>query len=1035
MRSSSFGSTDARLIAVGVACLLTIALLAPAGRTDTGSDSDSGLPYTDVSKTHVFHDDIEALADRNIFTGTDCGEDLFCPGQPMQRWQMAVWMVRLVDGRDPLPLLESRFADVDDDAWWMPYVERLADLSITEGCLRAPQRFCPAARVTREQMASFLARAFDLPMAETAGFEDVSESNVHFDNINRLYATKISTGCNQTPLSYCPSRKVTKGQMAAFLHRGLKWMETNDSGTEDNELSRWVKSAIVDQYGAEAPWLREVWNYTDRPSFRYIPGRHPTSNALASMVWSIRTGGGDVFPQIESYGIHADRDVINNPFHNSSLIHELAHVYTIDGYNVARNPEALAAGWLYFDSIAGSHCDPLELYAETAEALEPFGMRNLKQIWWRECPDLPSTPTDEAVEVVSQAFSGRLPDWFHDRFQQQDGTWDYEEIWREVKYSSPDLRRIVVPMLRRSFGGYCSEEAVRQTLFATERRPHLTQPWRDGGCEELGTSTNPEFITEENELSRWVKSAVIDKYSTKWPWLKEAWDYTNRPDFKYLPTGDSGGWKYPYQYIWAWREPEETGDVFKLLASDGLSVAKNTIKNNYLHEPTYELARMYIHNYDLAKNPEAVVAGWLYFISIAGYDCNPSALYVDTAISLEPDFIDKEYWWEWEWAICNHLPQQPTAEALKVTRQVFSGQIPDWFYDNFQEENGQWDYQEIWTAVINSPSQRDVLLPMLRRSFGGYCSEQAIADAIYMMFGAGSSLIQIRMAQPWRDGGCGRELEIENADIDKPLSGPEYVTEENELSRWVKSGLVDKYGPRAPWLKEVWDYTNRKSFQYVVASQVENSILWRIFQTGSAHSSTLTIGGSTLPYVETQKIYVSERILNNLDNPAFAPHPVRELAYVYIVDGAKLARNPEAVAAGWLYFISISEHNCNPFPLYADTAALSRPFDENVESRSWSLCSHLPNKPTAEAKEIVRQAFSSQVPDWFYENFQKGNGDWDYQKIWTAIKNSPNHHTQVAVVQMLQDSFGGYCSEEAVRNALFVANPQPLPQPWRDGGC
>ena len=998
---------------------LVASLQAPAAAQGSG-------PYTDVAADAYYAMPVNTLAADGVLTGTDCGEDLFCPGKPIERWQAAVWIVRVLDGRDPPSLHESRFWDVDDDAWWMPYVERMYELGVTYGCGDG-RGFCPHASVTRAEMAVFLTRAFDLPAGPAPGFADVPADAWYADQVAALAASGITAGCGDGT-RFCPGRNTTKAEMATFLHRGLRHLP----GIYENELSRWVKSAIVDQYGAEAPWLREVWDYTDRPSFRYIPRRHPTSKALASIVWSIRTGAGDVFPQIESYEFYADRDVINNLSHNPTLIHELAHIYTIDGYNAAKNPEPIAAGWLYFDSIAGSHCDPLELYAETAEVLEPFGQRDLRQHWWWECPNLPSTPTDEAVKVVSQAFSGRLPDWFNERFQEQDGTWAYEEIWREVKFSSPDVRRIIVPMLRHSFGGYCSEEAVRQTLFASQQRPHLSQPWRDGGCEELRTSKNPEFITEENELSRWVKSAVVDKYSTKWPWLKEAWDYTNRPNFKYLPAGDSGGWKYPYQYIWAWREPEETGDIFKLLASDGLSVAKNTIKNNYLHEPTYELARMYIHNYDLARNPVAVVAGWLYFISIAGYDCNPTVLYVDTAISLEPDFIDKEYWWEWEWAICNHLPQQPTAEALKVTRQVFSGQIPDWFYDNFQEENGQWDYQEIWTAVINATQYRDYLLPMLRHSFGGYCSERAIADVNSLMSVISSELTQTRMVQPWQDGGCGQELRITSDDANEPLTETEYMTEENELSRWVKNDIIDEYGSRAPWLREIWNYTNREDFRYIVARDIENSVLWTIFRTGSGRSSILTLGEGTLPYVTSHRILLSERLL---DKPTGLPYLVSELAYVYIVDGAEAARNPEAVASGWLYFVSIAGSNCNPLPLYAHTVPSIEPFNDSVEVRGWSLCPHLPNKPTAEAKEVVRQILSGQVPDWLYDNFQKKNGEWDYEKIWTAVKNSPLH-ARIAVVQMLRHSFGGYCSEAAIVSTLFVTNPQPpLTQPWRDGGC
>jgi S-layer homology domain len=39
------------------------------------------------------------------------------------------------------------------------------------------------------------------------------------NNINRLAAAGITSGC--TPTTYCPNLDVTRGQMAAFLHRAF----------------------------------------------------------------------------------------------------------------------------------------------------------------------------------------------------------------------------------------------------------------------------------------------------------------------------------------------------------------------------------------------------------------------------------------------------------------------------------------------------------------------------------------------------------------------------------------------------------------------------------------------------------------------------------------------------------------------------------------------------------------------------------------------------------------------------------------------
>ncbi len=66
-------------------------------------------------------------------------------------------------------------------------------------------------------MATFLDRALDLPSAPSFGFTDI-DTSVHRAAINRLAAAGITRGCADT--WFCPDLAVTRGQMAAFLHRG-----------------------------------------------------------------------------------------------------------------------------------------------------------------------------------------------------------------------------------------------------------------------------------------------------------------------------------------------------------------------------------------------------------------------------------------------------------------------------------------------------------------------------------------------------------------------------------------------------------------------------------------------------------------------------------------------------------------------------------------------------------------------------------------------------------------------------------------------
>jgi hypothetical protein len=62
-------------------------------------------------------------------------------------------------------------------------IEWLRQREITNGC--GGGRFCPDASVTRDQMASFLVRAFALPPTATDAFTDDAGSQ-HETDINRL---------------------------------------------------------------------------------------------------------------------------------------------------------------------------------------------------------------------------------------------------------------------------------------------------------------------------------------------------------------------------------------------------------------------------------------------------------------------------------------------------------------------------------------------------------------------------------------------------------------------------------------------------------------------------------------------------------------------------------------------------------------------------------------------------------------------------------------------------------------------------------
>ncbi len=157
-----------------------------------------------------FAADIAWAYDERITTG--CKIDLFCPNSVVTRGQMATFLARAFD----LPSSGTdRFRD-DEGNSHEADINRIAAAGITSGC--SATRFCPDGRVTRAQMATFLTRALHLPATGADYFTD-DNSNKHEANINRIRAAGITFGCGGS--RFCPNGLVTRGQMAAFLHRAL----------------------------------------------------------------------------------------------------------------------------------------------------------------------------------------------------------------------------------------------------------------------------------------------------------------------------------------------------------------------------------------------------------------------------------------------------------------------------------------------------------------------------------------------------------------------------------------------------------------------------------------------------------------------------------------------------------------------------------------------------------------------------------------------------------------------------------------------
>ena len=165
---------------------------------------------------NVHEEAIESLVEAGITAGCNAEGDRFCPSDPVTRGQMASFLGRAL-GWDPLE--PATFSDVGAS----PHagtIEALAQAGVTAGCSTDGDLYCPDEPVTRGQMASFLVRALDWDPIEPASFVDLGDT-VHAGAIEALASAGVTFGCVPEGDEYCPEEPVTRAQMASFLARAF----------------------------------------------------------------------------------------------------------------------------------------------------------------------------------------------------------------------------------------------------------------------------------------------------------------------------------------------------------------------------------------------------------------------------------------------------------------------------------------------------------------------------------------------------------------------------------------------------------------------------------------------------------------------------------------------------------------------------------------------------------------------------------------------------------------------------------------------
>jgi len=187
--------------------LLVLAAVLPPGGTFVDDDGNA-------------HEGaIEAIASVGVTRGCNPpGNDRYCPRGTVDRGAMAAFLGRALH----LPNTSMDFFVDDDGHLFEADINRLAAAGITRGCNPpANDEFCPDRSMTRGQMAAMLARAFGYPAVSGDTFQDDND-NIFESDIEKIAAVGITKGCNPPANTmFCPDRTVTRDTMATFLARAL----------------------------------------------------------------------------------------------------------------------------------------------------------------------------------------------------------------------------------------------------------------------------------------------------------------------------------------------------------------------------------------------------------------------------------------------------------------------------------------------------------------------------------------------------------------------------------------------------------------------------------------------------------------------------------------------------------------------------------------------------------------------------------------------------------------------------------------------
>lgn len=178
------------------------------------------LPFTDVSTSDWFYDDVAFVYENGLFSGTDSRS--FSPNASMTRAMLVTVLYRL-EG-EPTITGRSSFIDVRSGAYYEKSVIWAAANGIVTGT--DSTSFSPDAKVTREQLAAILYRYAQYRKLDTDASAKLN-SFTDADSVSAYASEALGWAVSESLINgasgkLMPKGDATRAQVAAILHRLVK---------------------------------------------------------------------------------------------------------------------------------------------------------------------------------------------------------------------------------------------------------------------------------------------------------------------------------------------------------------------------------------------------------------------------------------------------------------------------------------------------------------------------------------------------------------------------------------------------------------------------------------------------------------------------------------------------------------------------------------------------------------------------------------------------------------------------------------------